>query len=145
MNLTLFKVTDSDMTINKTLVDGLRIPINLKADVNIVNPTIKLMSIPGVNFLDFNYAIIDVLKRKYFISSINSLNARVWELELKCDVIETYKVDILLSKARFKRRIKPGDYLPPDLELSVNSTVLNYPSNKGFDGTPTMILTTVGK
>lgn len=144
MELILYLNNDSDNTINKTLVNDLAININLKREVNITTPSIVLASIEGVNFNDYNYAYIPELGRFYFVKNINNTNNRVWVLELECDVIETYKSDILNSNARFRRNIKNGDYLDASIDMTINKVTMTYESDKGFTGESTMIMTTVG-
>lgn len=145
MKLYLYKTNDGDNVINKIKFNTLEIDINLKADTDILNPMIMLTTIVGVNFNDYNYAHIPLLNRYYLVSSISNINNRLWRLDLTCDVIETYKDDILASNARIRRNIKNGDYADISIESSVvkNSTI--YSSDKGFSETEsTAILSTIG-
>ena len=92
MKLTLYKNSSSNNTIGKTITDSVEITINLKATCDVVNPTIILSNIVGVDFLEFNYATIDELNRSYFITSVDSMNRELWKLTMTCDVLETYQV-----------------------------------------------------
>ena len=80
MKLFLYKVNDTENTVNKTLFDPLEIDIKLKSDTDIINPFIILKTITGYNFNDYNYAHIPDLERYYFIQSIDSVNAKMWRL-----------------------------------------------------------------
>lgn len=145
MDLILYSISDSDNTINKTLVNGLAVNINLKRGVNIITPSIPLADIPGIDLSAFNYAVIPGLGRHYFITQVSNSNGRVWVLELECDVLETYKADILAANSRFARNIKNGDYLDTAIDMSVIKTVAQYESNETvFTDESTLILTTVG-
>lgn len=145
MKLFLHKTLNSDNTINKVIGLGLEIDIRLKADVNIINPTIILQSIVGTDYQDFNYAYIPELKRYYFIKSIDNINAKLWRLELSCDVLESYKVDILASNARLKRNIKNGDYFNANIDSSIVKNISIHKSDVTIDDTnSSIILTTVG-
>ena len=145
MEMILYTLQDSENTINKTLVNGLTLQINLKRGVNIVTPSIPLADIPGVDFADYNYASIPELGRLYFVTQIKNVNSRVWVLELTCDALETYKADILAANARFTRNIKNGDYLDTTIDMSVIKTVAQYESNETVSTDQrTLILTTVG-
>lgn len=145
MELILHTVNDSENTIGKTLGEGLVININLKRGVNLTTPAITLANIPGVDFSDYNYANIPALGRMYFINQVESLNSRVWILELTCDVLETYKADILAANCRYMRNIKTGDYLDTSIDMSTLSTVEKYESNvTAFTNESSLILTTVG-
>ena len=144
MELNLYKCSDGDNVINKTLTEKLTINITLKRDVNITAPQIILMNDNGAFFNQYNYAEIPELGRFYFIDSVTSLNNKMESLALRCDVLETYKADVLASKARFMRGLKTGDYIAANIDYSVIKTITKIESNSGFKGNPTMILTSVG-
>ena len=144
MELNLYKCSDGDNVINKTLTEKLTIDITLKRDVNITAPQIILMNDNGAFFNQYNYAEIPELGRFYFIDSVTSLNNKMESLALRCDVLETYKADVLASKARFMRGLKTGDYIAANIDYSVIKTITKIESNSGFTGNPTMILTSVG-
>lgn len=144
MELNLYKCSDGDNVINKTLTDKFTVNITLKRDVNISAPQIILLNDNGAFFNAFNYAEITELGRFYFIDSVTSLNNKMESLLLRCDVLETYKADILASKARFMRGVKTGDYINSSIDYSVVKTITRIESDKGFSGNPTMILTSVG-
>ena len=144
MELNLYKCSDGDNVINKTLAEKLTINITLKRDVNITAPQIILMNDNGAFFNQYNYAEIPELGRFYFIDSVTSLNNKMESLALRCDVLETYKADVLASKARFMRGLKTGDYIAANIDYSVIKTITKIESNSGFTGNPTMILTSVG-
>ena len=116
MQLNLYKTLDSENVINKTLTDLMKIDINLKASVNIVNPEIVLNG----DFRGFNYAHIPSLNRFYFINNIEQLNLRLVKLNMTCDVLETYKADILNCSGTIKRDIKAGDYGAVSADSTVN-------------------------
>lgn len=144
MELNLYKCSDGDNVINKTLTEKLTINITLKRDVNITAPQIILINDNGAFFNQYNYAEIPELGRFYFIDSVTSLNNKMESLALRCDVLETYKADVLASKARFMRGLKTGDYIAANIDYSVIKTITKIESNSGFTGNPTMILTSVG-
>ncbi len=140
MKMYLYHVNDAENVINKNLVNGLEIDINLKASVDLVNPEIVLNG----DFRGYNYAHLPDLNRYYFIDRIEQLNLKLIKLSLSCDVLETYKEDILNSNARFKRNIKNGDYQNISIDYSNQTISTNYNS----DGMPmngnTMIISTIG-
>ena len=116
MILILYKTDDSPNTINKTLSDSLELNINLKKDTDIINPELVLKG----DFRGFNYAYIPELNRYYFINSMEQLNFILVKLYLECDVLETYKNDILNSSGIIKRDITDGDYGVVSAESSIN-------------------------
>lgn len=145
MDLILYAVDDSENTIGKTLANGLVIPINLKRGVNLTTPSITLATMPGVDFTDYNYASIPELGRFYFVNQVENVTNRIWILELTCDVLETFKADILAANCRYMRNIKTGDYLDTSIDMSTLTTVQKYNSDvTAFTDESTLILTTVG-
>ena len=144
MQLFLYKVSEAENVLNKTLGTPIELNINLKSDTDVIRPDLILKSINGVDFNDFNYCHIPVLKRYYFINSIDNLNAKLWRFRCECDVLMIYKNDILNSKARLKRNIRNGDYLNTDIESSIIKTVSSFNSEYVMNDDKTLILTTVG-
>ena len=144
MELKLYTVNDGDNVINKTMTLKTAMEINLKRDVDIINPRLILIPNLPTGFSGINYAEIPSLNRFYFVDSITNISSTLWQLDLSCDVLETYKADILASKARLYRNLKAGDYFNTALESSHLTTVAKYVSNKGISNSETLIITTVG-
>lgn len=145
MELRIFVVEDGDNVINKTMADVISININLKRDVDISNPSIILLDGIGVNYSAFNYAQIVELDRYYFVENVQRLNSKMIQMDMRCDVLETYKADILASMARFYRNIKSGDYLETNIDYSSNKVVTKFESNKSLiSGESSMIMSTIG-
>lgn len=144
MELKLYNVTDGENVINKTMTLKTTMEINLKRDVDIINPRLILIPNLPTGFSDINYAEIPQLNRFYFVDNITNISSTLWQLDLSCDVLETYKADILASKARLYRNLKAGDYFNTALESSHLTTVAKYASNKGISDSETLIMTTVG-
>ena len=140
MDLVLYRTLDDNNVINKTLTDEMTVNINFKRGTNIVNPEIVLNG----DFRGFNYAHIPSLNRFYFINNVEQLNLRLVKLNMTCDVLETYKAEILSSNARFKRNIKTGDFENISIDYSNQTTSIKHVS----DGTPldgeTMIISVLG-
>lgn len=144
MELKLYNVTDGENVINKTMTLKTTMEINLKRDVDIINPRLILIPNLPTGFSDINYAEIPALNRFYFVDGITNISSTLRQLDLSCDVLETYKADILASKARLYRNLKAGDYFNTALESSHLTTVAKYTSNKGISDSETLIMTTVG-
>lgn len=144
MQLVLYRNNSADNVINKNLSDGTSFNINLKRETDILNPDLFMVVLTGIDYNDYNYAEIVELGRYYFIDSITSVNASLVKLECSTDVLETYKVDILNSNARFMRGIRTGDYLNASLDHSFIETVQRNDSTGSMPEGKTIILTTVG-
>ena len=144
MELKLYVVNDGENVINKTMTLKTTMEINLKRDVDIINPRLILIPNLPTGFTGINYAEIPELNRFYFVDGITNISGTLWQLDLSCDVLETYKADILASKARLYRNLKAGDYFDTALESSHITTVAKYASDKGISDNETLIMTTVG-
>lgn len=144
MELILYRTNDADNVINKTLSNKLSIDIALKRSANITSPQIMLEELLGIDFNDFNYAHIPDLNRYYFINQITSINNTVWQFDFNCDVLETYKNDILNSLARFRRNIKDGDYLNTSIDHNIFNTVTKFNSDVTIEDDKNLIMITVG-
>lgn len=84
----------------------------LKAPSSIIAPTIEISYAPNAadgypqtgnptlgdneKLADYTYAYIPIFHRYYFIRDIRYMN-RVWEIDLECDVLATYKTEITSS------------------------------------------------
>lgn len=142
MELILYKTTDDENVINKDLEFFKSININLKDDVNISNPDLKLrLNVDDVK--NFNYAEIDSFNRKYFVRDIQNLNNDIWLVRLECDYLETFKDDILNSRASVTRNISKGDYQDISQDFEVKRDVHIYESNRTLNREKTMILSTI--
>ena len=145
MQITFYSTDDWENVINKTLSEGVTIPIHLKRETDILSPVLTLTNKTGIDYTQFNYCYIDVLKRFYFIRTVRQLNSALFHVELSCDVLETYKERILVSKARFKRKIKTGDYYNASIDDSTKQTINTYNGNVTISlTTQNYILTSLG-
>ena len=144
MELNLYKCSDGDNVINKTLTEKLTININLKRDVDIINPVLILRGNASLVIQGFNYCRIPALNRNYFIRDITNISADLWSVNCECDVIETYKADIMASNARYYRNLKTGDYVQGNIDFSEVKQISEHASDKGLGDDTAIILTTVG-
>lgn len=105
MKMYLYTTSDLPNVINKTLSNELEIDINLKSDIDIVNPEIVLNG----DFRAYNYAHIPDLNRYYIIQSLEQLNLKFVKLNLTCDVLETYKNEFMNHEYDLIRESKSND------------------------------------
>lgn len=145
MKLSLYSVDDGDNVINKTMVSPLEVNIRLDNGVDVIRPSIRLRDIDGFDFDDYNYAHIDVLNRFYFVDKLERVSAKDSILHLVCDVLETYKTELLNSRARVRRNLRNGDYVDVSVDESIVKNAQVYHSDKTLvDGESTIILTVIG-
>lgn len=146
MKMYLYSINDGDNVVNKSLSNQFEINIVLKSETDVVSPLILLETISGINYVDYNYCHIPELGRYYFISSIQNVNSRLWRLSCECDVLMTYKDDILTSDARLWRGIRTGDYANIVIDSSVVKSFSKHESGVTLDETErTIVLTAIGE
>lgn len=89
MQIYLYKCLDDKNKLNKTLTNEKIIDLNIRKLFNFDTPTIKIK----IDNFDFNYVKID--NRYYFVVNKNYIAESLIELNLKCDLLMTYKADLL--------------------------------------------------
>ena len=65
-------------------------------------------------------------------------------LSLECDVLESFKDDILNSYSHYKRIVKQGDYLEFNNINDVRKDIDIYESNVKLDGNKSIIFSSIG-
>lgn len=144
MDIIFYSVSDGDNVINKSLVDGFNININLKNVSDVTRLDLTLLESETFKLSDYNYCHVPLLERYYFVDSMQRVNNKMVSVNLVCDVLETYKSEILNSVSRFKRNIKQGDYYETSLEVSTIKQVSKHFSDVTLPNIKTLILTTIG-
>lgn len=140
MELILYKTESADNVINKTLSDPLTMNINLRRGVDIVAPVLRIEYSAGTNPNEYNYCHIPDLSRFYFIRDVQSIAHNVLELRLECDVIESYKAEILASRAKVHKVIAGGDYGETILNLTGEVEVTNHISDVTLENADNSLL-----
>ena len=94
MNLRLCINNSEKNKINKSLTAGVTLSGTLRNESNVVNPSIVInIENPTI----YNYAYIEDFKRYYFITDYISLRTGIWQINLKSDVLMSFKDSILAS------------------------------------------------
>lgn len=136
-----YNTESSVNTINKTITFVTDIDVKFKDEVNIYNPTIVLKY---DDLIDFNYIYINTFKRYYFIEDIKAFPNKIYSLTLKCDVLMSFKDDILNSYGNITSQTDYNDYYDFDYASEVRKETNIYNSNVVFDNVQTTILCTIG-
>lgn len=154
MNITLYNTSDPPNKVNKTLKNSKQLTrVLFKEDgyLDITNPTLLIqISDAIVNYAMYNYCYIPDLGRYYYITSIRSRGTLV-EMECKCDVLKSFKNDIIGSVqyvSRTENESISNRYLV-DTALPISSkhifTIQPF-GNKAYDeNCISVILETAGK
>ena len=96
MDITLYKNNSEKNKISKSLSNGHTLSGTLRNESNVVSPTI-IINID--NPTSYNYAYIPMFGRYYFITDFVSLRTGIWQINLKSDVLMSFKGPILNSRA----------------------------------------------
>ncbi len=143
MKIILYNTTDNNNVINKVLKDSTEFEIKFKDKTDIMKPVVLLHSETDVNF---NYAYMENFKRFYFIESIEIFPNNIYSLSLTCDVLESFKDEILKSSGYISQQnenINP--YYNTDYETEVKKEVDLYESDTEINvDEKSIILVTVG-
>lgn len=139
----LYTTKDSENIINKSKVKVKEIVINIKQGVSIVSPTILLSSNEVSSVMVSNYCFLEHFNRFYFIRDIR-VEKNVISVELECDVLESFKDEILQSKAEITREMKEGDYLDVQPYTETTQTSTLYEGTVTLEKDSYMILSTLG-
>lgn len=142
MVIKLYKTTDTNNTINKTLSNETEYTIKFKGVADIKNPVVLLTS---ETFLNFNYAYIPDFERFYFINNIEINPNKIYTLNLSVDVLESFKNDILSSKGMITKQTNINNYYNDSYESEIKKQVDIYKSTVTFDlESKDKVLVTIG-
>ena len=93
VTLELYKVTNQPNELTKTLNNAIVVDGAFRGEIDSIDVIVEIES----NTYDFNYVYIPSLNKYYFLQNIVHVNAKVIRMLLHCDVLMTYKTDILAS------------------------------------------------
>ena len=142
MLLKLYNTNSETNRINKVMTDETEFDVRLKDKSSVVNPVLLLKS---ETYISFNYAYIPKFQRYYFIDDISVFPNKMYLLTLRCDVLTSFKDDILKSYARIVEQTNSNAYYDSNLKSEVRKEVDTYMSNVSFDLTAdSMVLVTIG-
>lgn len=144
MEMRLFITKDSENVINKTMLLQDVIEITLKDNIDVVNPIIVLKD-ESFNMINYNYCYLEGFNRFYFIRDIQTINSDMFRVTLECDVLESFKHDILNSEATYKSKLSSEDYGVVSNEgFTYNKKITNYFSSIEVEKERTLLLSTLG-
>lgn len=122
MELILYKNTSDNNVVTKMLQDETKLTGNLRDEVSVINPTIR---ITNKTFPNFNYCYIPDFNRYYFITDINIYRTGVYDLSLSVDVLMSFKEQFLELKAIIERQeFNHNNYLVDPNVVTCNKTII---------------------
>ena len=102
----------------------------LRQECSLINPEIIIQYDKPP---DFNYCYIANFGRYYYVENIVSMRQNLWRVRLRCDVLMTYKTQILNLNARIARQQYTYSYRQIDSEIPFTNdpeiTVTDIPNS----------------
>ena len=96
----------------------------LRNETDVVNPVIL---IERDTFPDCNYMTIDAFNRSYFITEVRSVRNKIWEVHGHCDVLSSFKTQILGNRVLVSRNENKFDlYLDDGVFKSKQNSRIGY-------------------
>ena len=111
MNITLYKNSSPINKVSKSLGNEKNLGNSciLIDDTSIIEPTIMIGGFKKIDdFADYNYCYIPQFKRYFFINDITACKNGYVKMLLKCDVLMSFKSDILNSTQLVTRQKNQG-------------------------------------
>lgn len=93
VTLELYKVTNQPNELTKTLNNAVVVNGSFRSEIDSMDIIVEIET----NTYEFNYIHIPSLNKYYFLQNIVRVNAKIIRMQLHCDVLMTYKTDILAS------------------------------------------------
>lgn len=139
MELQLFQNKSSENTINKDLTLITTKNINLKQSTNLYQTFLVFKNDGVTDYSKINYA--KMLDKYYFVSHETLQNNSLIRLQLKEDVLETYKDNILNCSADIIEKSTPNNVR--NIETSKEVETFKLKSNIVLPKTQSVIMVTV--
>lgn len=139
----LYQNKSSNIRIDKELEHLHTYDCIIKDNTSIFTPTIRLNA-SDINVTKGNYGYIPKFKRFYYVTDVVSVRQDVWEIALKCDVLMSFRNDIIDHKVIFNHSEKTYNLYLNDGTLQMDSrpkvTWNKFPDSLTEDGTYVLIL-----
>ena len=100
MTITFYNSENEKNVVVKQLSNGTSMTGTLRMPTSVLNPVIM---IDNATFPTWNYAYIDEFNRYYFVTNVVSINEKIWQIEMKVDVLMSWNTNILTQTAFISR------------------------------------------
>lgn len=147
MTITLYKNNSERNCVNKVLSNMLTYTGTLRDATSIKAPVINIAA--NANIINYNYAFITEFNRYYFITDIKSVRNGVWEISFLCDVLMSFKDDILAAYAVIDHTTEydTSDYLSSDIWTTLvkdKTDIINFSGSSLLDSGEYILITAGG-
>lgn len=139
MEAILYINNSDDRYVSKSLGSKKSIDVTLKADTDIISPTLILSSIDDFTY---NYLYIPTFKRYYYITNITSIRNNLMSISCKVDVLMSFKSSIKDSSGVIERSESDYNLYLEDSQTPIYAnpkiTTKNFPGS--LDGESYLII-----
>ncbi len=144
ITINLYNVSDDNEKVDKTLGTAKSFTnCSIKEQTDVTNITLRIQT--GDNLSGYNYAYVSEYGRYYFIDKIETTPTGYWVLSCRCDVLMSFKNQILALKGTVTRSESVYNVYLQDSEYKAlayrNIVTKRFPNAINQD---TFILMTVG-
>lgn len=141
MKLSLYTTTSAENVINKEMTLDSELDIKFKDRNDFIKPVI-LLKYDGK--IKSNYAFLDYYSRYYFIENIDVYPNGIYQLHLRCDVLESFKEDILSSYGTIVQQENVNPYYNTDYLFEIRKEVEIVRSDAELEETKNVIMVAIG-
>lgn len=141
MNIILYNTKSPKNAINKILENPVSTHMKAKEVFDVQNPFIVLKS---DYMIESNYCYIEETNRYYFINNVEVFPNKIYKLNLSCDVLESFKEDILKSKCEIVKQQEINEYYDSDYASEIRKECKLFYSNKSLEYEDSNIVLTIG-
>ena len=118
MNILLYKTTNANNDLNKTISDKVELVGALRDASSVIAPSILIQSNP----IGYNYAYIPEFGRYYYIKNITAFRKGAYIVDLKCDVLMSFREEILHMSGIVSRLTNGDEYANRDIKTKCLET-----------------------
>ncbi len=131
MEVKLYNNNSETNVLYKNLTNEIVYTGTLRDSANIYNPSILVSTSEMLS--DYNYCYIPQFNRYYYINDIDIYRNGVWILNLKCDVLMSFKDDIIQCYAIVNHTTENNvtNYMSSDIWKTLvkdKTDIINFPS-----------------
>lgn len=139
----LYQNHSSNSRIDKSITHLHTYDCVFKDPTSIINPVIRIKG-TDTNVLKGNYGYIPKFNRFYYVNNVTSINGDIWEISLHCDVLMSFRDDIIERNVLFNHSESNYNLYLNDGSLQMDSrpkiTWDKFPSSLTNDGTYVLLL-----
>ena len=138
VTLELYKVTNQPNELTKTLNNAVIVNGAFRSEIDSMDVIVEIES----NTYEFNYVYIPSLNKYYFLQNLVHVNAKIIRMQLHCDVLMTYKTDILASYGL----VTQGGTINPyysSIDSDSRQTIRRFAFPYKFDNNGNYVLVTI--